>query len=132
MDRSDATNRSANAATLLEVAEVELVDLDTVDAGQRLGRDVGPPGRHDDVRAGPGERAGRLQPDAGVAAGDDGETAGEVDAGDHLGRGGLGAEAGPDGMLRRAHPATLRSHGATATARVGPLLTNGAFVDDVT
>ena len=57
----------------VEVAEVELVHLDAVDAGQRLLGDRRAAGGHDDVGAGAGEGAGRLDADARVAAGDDGE-----------------------------------------------------------
>ena len=42
--------------------------------------------------AGAGERPGGLDADAGRAAGDDRALAGQVDAGDDLGGGGLGAE----------------------------------------
>src|SRR5262249_37584114 len=54
-----------------QVPEVELIDLDAVDAVQRLRRSVTAAGRNDDVRAGSGERSGRLEADARVAAGDD-------------------------------------------------------------
>ena len=66
------------------------------------------PGRHDDVRAGAGERAGRLEAEPRVAAGDDGQLAGQVDAGDDLGGGGGGAEAGSDRVLRAGHAPTVR------------------------
>ena len=91
----------------VEVAEVELVDLDALDAGEHLARVLGPAGRDDDVRAGAGERARGLQAEARVAAGDDREPAGEVDAGEDLGGGAAVAEARVDRMLGSRHDPSL-------------------------
>ena len=88
----------------VEVAEVELVDLDALDAGEHL-RGVLPAARRDDhVGARAAERAHGLEPEAGVAAGHDREPAGEVDALQDLGRRAAGAEAGVDGCWGVAMP----------------------------
>ena len=64
MPRPASRNRSAKRADAVEVGEVELVDLDAVDAGQRLPRGRGPPRGDDDLGPGAGQRAGGLQADA--------------------------------------------------------------------
>ena len=98
-----ARKRSAKSATLSLVGEVEFVDLDRVpELAQRLPCRVRAAGRHDDVRAGLREGAGRLQTDAGVAAGDNGEPTTEVDALHDLPGGAACVEAGVQGFLRGA------------------------------
>jgi hypothetical protein len=68
-------------ADAVEVGEVEFADLHVVDAGERFLGGGAAAGGDDDVGAGAGEGAGGLEADAGVAAGDDRELAGQVDAG---------------------------------------------------
>jgi hypothetical protein len=58
-----------------QIAEVQLVDLDAIDAGQSVDGDCRPSCRDDDVGADPHERSGGLDADARVAAGDDGQLA---------------------------------------------------------
>jgi len=60
---------------------------------------VGIADRERDVRARTGECASGLKADAGRAAGDDGTTAAEIDAGDDLGGSGLRAERGGDAVV---------------------------------
>ena len=64
--------------------------------------------------AGAGQRPHHLDADAGVAAGDQREPAGQVDAVEHLGRGGVGAEPGAERRLRVRHDGT----GGKLTSRV--------------
>src|SRR5262245_41365768 len=92
-----------------EIAEVESVDLGPVDAGQRLGRGIRPSGWNHDVRTGTGQCADGLDADPGVAAGDDRELAGQVDALENLRRGAPGAVAGSDLVLLCCHTQTLRT-----------------------
>ena len=62
------------------VEEVELADLDALDPGQRGGGAVRVARADGDGRAGLAERAGGLQAEPDVAAGDDDVRAGQVDA----------------------------------------------------
>ena len=87
-----------------QVGEVELVHLDA--ARSRPATSAAASGR----RAGTttpaprlGKGAGRLQPDARIAARDDGEASRQVDAVEHLAGVRRGAEPGSDGVLRRWH-----------------------------
>ena len=77
-----------------EVGEVELIDLDPGYAGERPLRRVRPESGDDDPSPGLGERAGRGESEAGVATRDDGGPAGQVDAGDDIRGGAVGAEHG--------------------------------------
>ena len=83
---------------------------------------LGAAGGDEDVGPGADQRAGGLEPDAGVAAGDDGEPPGEVDALDDLGGGAGGAEAGADGFLRGAGPGVHGSdrRSCSTDVRQGP------------
>jgi hypothetical protein len=60
-----------------------------------------------DLRARAVQYPSRLQADAGVAARDDRDLAGQVDALDHLLGGGRGAEAGIQGLLCGGHALSL-------------------------
>jgi len=98
--RPEATKRSAKSADTLDVGEVELVHLHAVDAIDGLLSRRAPPRGDDHVGAGAGERAGRLQTEARVAARDERDLAREVDAADHLARRRARAMAGSDRSLR--------------------------------
>lgn len=62
----------------IQIGEVEPVDLDPSDTGERLARRLGPARRDDDSRARVGERTGGRETQAGIAAGDNGRPAGEI------------------------------------------------------
>jgi hypothetical protein len=88
------------------IEQVYRPDLD-VDSRQR-GRGLAEiAGRDDDLGAGGTQHPRGLPPEARVAAGDDCDPAGQVDAVDDLGRRGSGTEAGTDGILQRGHRAHL-------------------------
>ena len=101
------------AAHAGEVGKVHRRDLDlTGDAGERFGCEFRTPRGYGDARPGRGEGADGFQPDAGIAAGDDGILALEVDAlDDFLGRA-LGMKAGADRFL------VLCRHGVSSLWRV--------------
>ena len=92
----------------VEIAQIELVDLHTVDTCQRLGSRGGAAGRHHDTGAGADQGAGRLQPNARVAAGHHRQPASQIDAFEHVGGRRRGTEPGTDGALRGRHAATVR------------------------
>jgi hypothetical protein len=81
------------AAHALQVTEVEFVDLDAVEAGERLFGGLRPSRGDDDVRSGPYERPRGLQPEAGVTAGHDREPVRKVDPPQDVVRGALRVEA---------------------------------------
>jgi hypothetical protein len=105
------------AADAVEVPEVQLIHLDAVDPGEDLLGVRPAAGRHDDVRAGAGERPRGLQPEAGVAAGDDREPPVEVDAVQDLGRRAAGAEARVDVVLWGGHRISLGRTGFRSSDR---------------
>ena len=84
----------------VEIAQIELVDLNTVDTSQRLGSRGGAAGRHHDTGAGADQGARRLQPNAGVAASHHRQPASQIDAFEHVGGRRRGTEPGTDGALR--------------------------------
>jgi hypothetical protein len=96
----------------VEVTEVEGGELDTLDPVERLLRRVRATGGDDDVGAGGGQGAGRLEAESRVAARDDREAAGEVDAVQHLAGGGRRAESGSDRGLCRGHVLDARTSSA--------------------
>jgi hypothetical protein len=85
------------------VEQVQPADLDALDPGQRGARAVRVARAHGDGRAGLAERAGGLQAEAHVTAGDDDVLAGQVDAlEDIIGRR-RGGESGSDRVLFLCH-----------------------------
>ncbi|MBB5937720.1 hypothetical protein FHS42_004804 [Streptomyces zagrosensis] len=94
----------------VQVSEVELIDLDAIDAGESLLGGGPPPRRDDHPGAGVGERARRLQPEPGVAAGDHGVGAGQVDAVQDVTCGASGAELRSDRVLRSRRHALHATH----------------------
>src|SRR5262249_48614105 len=82
-----------------EVAQIHLLDLDPRNPTQRLTRSLRPTGRYDDVRAGLRQRLGRLQTEPGISTGDDGQLAGEVDAGQDVVSGAVVPETRADLVL---------------------------------
>lgn len=92
-------------ADAVQVAEVELVHLDTVETGDRLLGDRPAPRRDDDPGTGLGERAGRLQAEPRVAAGDDRQLPREVDAVEHVVRAAPEVESRTDLVLCSGHTA---------------------------
>ncbi len=91
------------------VEQVQPVDLDAFEPGQRGGGAAGVARPRDDGRARPAERAGGLQAEPGVTAGDDHVRTGQVDALEHLAGRRRGGEARTDGMLPMSHEVLLES-----------------------
>ena len=91
----------------VEIAQIELVDLHTVDTCQRLGSRGGRRAGTT-TRAPAPIRARRLQPNARVAAGHHRQPASQIDALEHVGGRRRGTEPGPDGAFRGRHAATVR------------------------
>jgi hypothetical protein len=93
---------AANGPDRRAVRELDRRDEDVVVAGALDDAGRGPLARggvadgEGDLGAGRRERAGGLDADTGRAAGDDGPATGQVDAGDHLGGGGVVRERGGD------------------------------------
>ena len=87
----------------VEIGEVERVDLDSLDAADRLPRGLRPPCGHHDTGARRRQRTRRLQAEARVAAGDDGELPGQIDAAQDFRGGAVGSEGGADAVLRSGH-----------------------------
>jgi hypothetical protein len=83
------------------VEQIHRLDPDAVDAGQGLGGPLVVAGRNDDGRARAAQCPDGLHSDAGVATGDDGDLAGQVDAVDDFGGRGRCAETGADRSLGR-------------------------------
>lgn len=77
-----------------EVGEIEVVDLDPGYVGECLLRCVRPESWDDDPSPGSGERAGRGETEAGVAARDEGRLSGEVDPGEDVSGRTVGTEPG--------------------------------------
>ncbi len=98
--REESLGESAHA---LQITEIEIVHLDALDAADRLLCRRSPPGGNDHVGACADERARRFQADARVAAGDDGEFAGEIRSEQNLRRRALRPESGSDSVLRCCH-----------------------------
>ncbi len=87
----------------VRIDEVELADLDAIEPGQGVPGALRVAGRHRDGRAGPAQRSGRLEAQAGVASRHDDGLAAHVDAGDDVGGGGSGLKAGSDRVLLVGH-----------------------------
>src|SRR6185312_12972896 len=83
----------------VQIAEVQFVDLDPVEAGERLLGGGAATGGHDHPGTGSGERPGGLQTQPRVAAGDDRELSGEVDTVQDLLGGAAEAESRTDLVL---------------------------------
>ena len=97
--RPEATNRLANASTddgsrrSIDSTSTPSIPASPATARAAVTRD------HDDRRSRVAEGAHRLDPDARVAAGDDGHLAAQVDAVGHLSGGRGGAEPGAEWSL---------------------------------
>ena len=109
--RPDADEARGERVDRRGIAQVERLDLDARDAGEATRALSSVRAPHDDGRAGPGERAGGLEPDAGVAAGHDGHAAVEVAAGEHFAGGGALGVSGRDRRLRGLHARTVAAAG---------------------
>ena len=94
-------NRLANARTLARSARSSSPTSVLSMPASCSAASLGTAGRDDHLRAGTGQRTDRLDPDAGVAAGDDRGAAAEVDARDDLRRRAGAAEARADPRLER-------------------------------
>lgn len=91
------------------VDQVHRLDLDTVESLQR-GRGLVVISRRDDDTGACGTQRSRgLQTDAGIAAGDDCDAAGQVEALDNVAGSGSGVEAGIDGFLQSGYCTYLLS-----------------------
>ena len=89
------------------VKEVQRTDLHALKTSQRRGGTLRVTRPDGDGSPGLAERAGGLQADPGVSAGDDDVFAGEIEARQDLVGGGSGGEAGAKGTLQRVHGITI-------------------------